>query len=270
LPKIITILKSDNSVVSRKSSIKRQYLHLRSEGKFTPRFFENLIRQSKGKSILFHALNEIDIHLAQKIYEDLLISSTSLEGYLRSDVAFFLASVTQESENDKLFEVMKDEKELAIAILIAHAFIKSRKPELQEIAISWANVLRKREFSQANHETERSLHTLLFEIGTSEALAEILKNLERGGGTPAYLIEGIRYLGDAEYKPGYAFCKRMAENEEADSPERMEALQSMFKIYPHTKKHEILEIAEKIQARKSFYSPFDEVLDELIVRLKSY
>lgn len=267
--KFVTILKSSRTGDEKKRAISGQFLQLKKEGKLTPAFFAKLIQKHGGYSTLHYALHEADIQLAKEIYTDLLLSDPPLTDDLKYKFAFHLGRITNECESDKLFKIMKSEEDLDIAILIAHAFIKSRKTELQEIAILWANVLRKREFSQANHETERSLHTLLFEIGTPEALAEILKNLERGGGTTAYLIEGIRYLGDAEYKPGYEFCKRMAENEEMDNPERMEALQSMFKMYP-SKKQEILEIAEKIQTTKSFYSPFDEILDELIVRLKSH
>lgn len=244
------------------------FTHMKQEGTLTPTFFLHLLNEHGTEQFLFSALHDTDVILAQAIYCDILVNSRSLDREVRRTIAFRFGQLTQESHNDQLFYALHNEQNLEVAVLVGQAFVKSRRVELEPLAISWAIALRNQEFSQRNHELERSLHALLFEIGTPAALSEILRNLERGGGTTAYLIEGIKYLGDAKFLPAYTYCKQKAEDEEEDCPVRVEALQAMIKMYSDTKRAEILKVAESIRASNSFYPSYSEMLDQIILQLK--
>jgi hypothetical protein len=265
----VIIFERGGTYEEEKHALIEQFRELQQAGKLTPILFVELIREYGIHSVLYAAFNEADRQFAQQIYIDILLLNPPAPDDIRYPSAFFLSTLTQECENTELFMAMKDEQDLNLAIVIAKAFIKSRNHELQNIAITWAKVLRETESSQHTLEVQRMLNQLLFQIGGPNALAEILRNIEGGGGTTLYLSEGIHYLGEAKYRPGYEFCKRIAEDEEADSLERMEALWSMSMMASQEEKQEILTIAEKIKAYKPFSAPLDQRLHELIRQLKN-
>jgi hypothetical protein len=269
---ITTILENNKPLVEVEQALITQFLQLKREGKLTPNFFIHVIQKYNGKSVLYEALHNTDIQLAQDIYTDVLLSEPKLSSDLKYSVAFHLSRITQKCENDELFSMMKRETDLNLAMLMAKAFINSRRGQLEEISMTWAKNLREREISEYSLVTERAVNQLLFELGSEQVIAEILKNLERlgSGGTTDLLMEGVRYLGEAKYQPGYAYCKQKAEDENEDCPVRMEALQAMMKMYPHTRQQEILEVAEKIRTSRSFYPNYADTLDQIILQLKSH
>lgn len=267
ITKMMMTIHAETSSGTKKNTIVQYYAELHKEGKLTPTFIKRVLEQSQNSSVVLQALNEFDVPSAEKIYEELLLTS-SLDSNIRLTVALFLSSITQDSENNELFETMKDESNLDIAIPLAHAFVNSKKAELQNVALLWAHDLQTREFSQHNQELERSLHSLLAKIGTPETFAEILKNLKKGGGTTAYLMEAIQYLGEASYKPAYNYCKQRAEDEDEDCPVRVEALKAMANMFPRAKAQEIIAIAEQIKASSSFYPMYTGTINDLILQLK--
>ena len=152
---MMTTINAATSSETKKNAVVQYYAELHKTGKLTPAFFKKLLERSQNASIVFQALNEFDVLSAKTIYEELLLSS-ELDDDARLTIALFLSTVTQNSANDELFQAMQRENNLDIAIPLAHAFVNSKKGELQNVAITWAYALRAREFSQQNQERERA------------------------------------------------------------------------------------------------------------------
>lgn len=267
--RIFGLLMEDMSYTARQDRLAGIFRDLDREGRLTPALYRKILTHPSGRMFLpdlHDALARSSAERAGKIFGNLLTAPPDLPHQAQLEIrrasAYALSQVTESSEDERLFALLRQEPDLELRIFLAGAFAASQPAEVAGLAVGWSRDLDApgpEDEAQAQSDPlwgqmqltlRQALNRLLSRLGTETSLAELLRSLKLYvGDAPGWLVrDGLDLLGAGNYGPAYPVMRRVALDIEEELVTRTAALKAMARLYPPGKRQDLAEVARQVLA----------------------